>query len=377
MTSGSVPVSSSDVFAADGFEATLGGFAQDVAVFVALPAEFLGAALHAFSHVVAAGRSVEEIRSIASAVRERRGAGPSVTIGVLALRPRPEAPAALVEARQAAPVRPSAEQVPEHVPERSPGETGTQVPRPAPGAHPEGPAPEGAPAPPPQTWTAAGRSRRSPARTARLPQPVPPTRPPARGGARAAAWCAVALIAIAGVTLWRTGAIERLSGPRQTGGSPARPEVASQARPSAGEPRRQDGERGEPPLEVREPAVPPAEGAGTPGDARTDSPAATGEAGGAAAAAAEQGALAGPGGRYVVFVSSHRTEEAALADAQALAGRGVAAEAVRAEVGGTGTWFRVRVSGGYPTLAAARDALESLKALEYGGAWIERAPAEG
>jgi hypothetical protein len=76
-------------------------------------------------------------------------------------------------------------------------------------------------------------------------------------------------------------------------------------------------------------------------------------------------------------VSSHRTEEAALADAQALAGRGVAAEAVRAEVGGTGTWFRVRVSGGYPTLAAARDALESLKALEYGGAWIERAPAEG
>jgi len=75
-------------------------------------------------------------------------------------------------------------------------------------------------------------------------------------------------------------------------------------------------------------------------------------------------------------VSSHKTEAAALADAEGLGGKGVRAETVRAEVGDSGTWYRVRVSGGYPTLAAAREALEAVKALEYEGAWIERTPVE-
>jgi hypothetical protein len=302
-----------------------------VAVVVALPAEFLVAALHAFSHVVAAGRSVEEIRSIASTVRERRGAGPSVTIAALAARPRPEPPAAVVERERADARPPDAQPTPQTAPQSAaPAETRVVPPPPAAGS---------------------GRPRRSPARSARLPEAAPAGRAPAARRSRGAAWWVVVLVAAAGVVAWRTGVLERVMEPGPPGRVTQPQEPAPQGAAQTAEPGTASDAPGVPEPAAGESVEPPA------------------------AAEVERG-LSGPGGRYVVFVSSHRTEAAALADAETLEGSGVLVETARTEVGDSGTWYRVRVSGGYPTLAAAREALDAVKALEYAGAWIERAPGE-
>jgi hypothetical protein len=84
------------------------------------------------------------------------------------------------------------------------------------------------------------------------------------------------------------------------------------------------------------------------------------------------GTIEGPGGRYTVFVSSHRIRSAARIESDELGRAGVRATIVETEVGDTGTWYRVAVSGGYPTLTAARAALGAVAELGYGGAWIER-----
>jgi hypothetical protein len=84
-------------------------------------------------------------------------------------------------------------------------------------------------------------------------------------------------------------------------------------------------------------------------------------------------AISGPGGRYRIMISSHRHEGAAVFEAERLIQRGVGAEVVAKEVENRGMWFRVVVSGGYPILSAAREDLETIKALGYEGAWIERA----
>jgi hypothetical protein len=74
------------------------------------------------------------------------------------------------------------------------------------------------------------------------------------------------------------------------------------------------------------------------------------------------------------MVSSHHREAAAEVEATELGELGVVAEVAAAEVAGRGTWFRVLVSGGYPTLARARAVLDTIKSFGYEGAWIERAP---
>ena len=84
-------------------------------------------------------------------------------------------------------------------------------------------------------------------------------------------------------------------------------------------------------------------------------------------------AISGPGGRYRIMISSHRHERAAVFEAAQLIERGVGAEVVARELENRGMWFRVVVSGGYPILSAAREDLETIKALGYEGAWIERA----
>jgi hypothetical protein len=82
--------------------------------------------------------------------------------------------------------------------------------------------------------------------------------------------------------------------------------------------------------------------------------------------------VAGPGGPYTVFLSSHRIESAAEEDAQAALFLGVESEVIPAEVGDTGRWYRVAVRGGYPTLREARGVLDVVRTLGYDGAWIER-----
>ena len=82
--------------------------------------------------------------------------------------------------------------------------------------------------------------------------------------------------------------------------------------------------------------------------------------------------LSGPGGRYVVYVSSHRQREAAGVSASELRKQNVEARIVRVDLPERGVWFRVAVAGGFPRLADAREVLDTVKRLGYEGAWIER-----
>ncbi|MBD3347643.1 MAG: hypothetical protein GF400_00410, partial [Candidatus Eisenbacteria bacterium] len=87
------------------------------------------------------------------------------------------------------------------------------------------------------------------------------------------------------------------------------------------------------------------------------------------AAAPERG-VSGPGGPYIVYLSSHRIISAAEWEVEEAGERGVAAVVVDADVAGSGVWHRVAVRGGFPTLAEARNALDIVKDLGYEGAWV-------
>jgi len=82
----------------------------------------------------------------------------------------------------------------------------------------------------------------------------------------------------------------------------------------------------------------------------------------------------GPGGRYLVMVSSHKMERDAGFEATEIERKGVDVDVVAAEVPDRGTWYRIVVSGGYPRHAAALEVLDTIKSLGYEGAWIEFAP---
>jgi hypothetical protein len=82
--------------------------------------------------------------------------------------------------------------------------------------------------------------------------------------------------------------------------------------------------------------------------------------------------VAGPGGSYVVFVSSHRHEAAAAREAATLASQGYASTVVATELPEKGIWHRVAVEGGFPSAAAAREVLDAVKQLGYEGAWVQR-----
>jgi hypothetical protein len=81
--------------------------------------------------------------------------------------------------------------------------------------------------------------------------------------------------------------------------------------------------------------------------------------------------LVGPGGRYIVYVSSHRTASAAELEARRAARAGVPTQTVDADLGDRGLWHRLALPGGFPTLEAARLALDRLSELGYEGAWVE------
>jgi hypothetical protein len=351
MTSGSVPVSAEDVFRSDSFESTLRGFAQDVIVFVALPAAFLTAAAHALSDVVLLGRTATELVGVGRSAADSPGLGSLRAVGLLVGRPLPERPPGLAESSSVADaVRPepaAAEPAPEQAaPFEQPG-----VPT------------RGAP-PPSQASTYARRSR---VRTAaRTPAPAARKRP---RRATPLVLGVLAVVIVAAVTAWQLGALDSLRVGATTPSGTGRPTQRPQA--------------GAPPVVAADDATVPAAGDTTPIPGGAPAPPAVAAA---ATEAPQTGAtelqgqtparasLSGPGGRYVVYVSSHRVETAAITDAAALLGMDVATAVVRTEVGDSGIWYRVRVAGGYPTLAAAREALEVVKGLPYDGAWIERTP---
>lgn len=81
---------------------------------------------------------------------------------------------------------------------------------------------------------------------------------------------------------------------------------------------------------------------------------------------------AGTGGPYKVLLSSHRLRSAADWDAGQAERHGLAATVVVTHLPERGTWYRVALAGGYPTLASARAALDSVKELGYEGAWLAR-----
>lgn len=344
MTSGSVPVSAEEIFRSDNFEATLRGFAQDVIVFVVLPAAVLPAAVHALSDVVLLGRSTSELESVGRSAADAPGTRPSRTVGLLVRRPRPRRPPGLTESFRAAAAPP-------------PRQPETEEPAPEPAASHEQQCAPAQAAPPPSP--ALDRGRRSRVRTAtRAPVDVPKRRP---RRARPVVLSVLAIAVVALVAAWQFGALDSLVG------TPRTPETGTEAEhPSAGGPSVATGTGDATSL----PAGTPGTLAGAAGV--TEAPASgAGEPEGEAPTHAR---LGGPGGRYVVYVSSHRAETAALTDAAALEELDVPGAVVRAEVGETGVWYRVRVADGYPTLAAAQEALETVKGLAYDGAWIERTP---
>jgi septal ring-binding cell division protein DamX len=340
MTSGSAPVSAEEVFRSDNFEATLLGFAQDVIVFVALPAGFLSAAAHALSHVVVLGRSSAELVSGGRLVADAPGQRPSHVVGLLVDRPHVRRPPGLAESLEAA-----------ETPASQEPETAEPVTEPAVPREDRSTAPPSEPSPGPPLE----HERRSRVRTAyRTPAPVDTKQ---RRSARPLVLGLVAIGVVALVAAWQFGAFDSLVGTQNPprAGIGAEPPAAGGARGATGAP------------DTAAPVA--ADTASVPADA-PEAPAAVEPAGETPTPAR----LAGPGGRYVIYVSSHRVETAALSDAAALEELNVASAVVRAEVGETGTWYRVRVAGAYPTLEAARSALEIVKSLAYSGAWIERIP---
>lgn len=354
MTSGSVPVSAEDVFRSDNFEATLRGFAQDVIAFVALPTGFVSAASHALSDIVLLGRTAAELESACRSLADAPGDRPSRTTGILVAGPRPPRPAGLAEPLG------SAETPPERPPETAEVATASEGPRTqetvqADAAPPPSPLPE--------------YRRRAVVRTAhRTPPPAVPER---RRRARPVvlAVLGIALVALAGA--WRLGALDALLG------GPSPPGTGSGAeRPSAGPSSGAPGAAGAtaPSAADSTPAPTPTPQAPVAAAGARQAPVSGTEEPATEAPAPAPAPLRGPGGRYVVYVSSHRTETAAVADGAALEELSVASAVVRAEVDDSGVWYRVRVAGGYPTLDAARQALEAVRGLSYDGAWIERTP---
>lgn len=133
------------------------------------------------------------------------------------------------------------------------------------------------------------------------------------------------------------------------------------------------GELGQPPEQPRAPegdlelAGPPQFPTAAP------APGAQADLGGKAAGpAVEVGPVGGPGGPYAVVVASSRNQDAARREAQSLKEHGIEAGIFPIELSESGLWFRVVVDGGYPTLEAARAAIDRLQASGYDGAWVWR-----
>ncbi len=137
------------------------------------------------------------------------------------------------------------------------------------------------------------------------------------------------------------------------------------------------------------------EGPGAPGEANAQPEAPTAQAGAAREPAAGEGQrgveasegepavvldesspLSGPGGPYVIYLSSQRLRTAAQVEVEQAEKAGLLAEIVDADVPGSGMWHRVALVGGFPTLAEARNTLDIIRELGYEGAWIARVPQE-
>jgi len=367
MTTGSSPVSAGEVFRSENLRATFRSFAPDVVVVVALPSQHAADVAAVVTTLVAVGRSEAELERLA---QTGHGARPPRVVGLLATRPLPVVPGGLrpepadreerapeTDAAPQAQVGPAPAPVPE-VAEVAPMPAGEEA-----GVAKVEPTPAAEPA-----RGAAVRGERQRVRTAlRETRPVP--RPRSRRGPVTVVFLAVAALAVFGI--WRLGLPGREPVP------PAHVSVESPTRAAA------PGTTAVAPPAGTGTAVLPSAGAGGPGaptPSETQEPAAIREPVSsqttepAPREPAQAPRLDGPGGRYVLYLTSHASDAPAEVDVAELERRNVAAAIVAMEVPGKGVRYRVRVAGGYPTLDAARGALAEVRKLGYEGAWIERSP---
>ncbi len=350
MTAGSHPYSASDVFCRHTFAATVAAF-PDAIVFMVLPSEFVAAAAGALSAVVVVGRSEEELGSVATVLG---GKSECVAVFVEDAPPWEDLGA---ERTVAGFVSDAAEAPAER--EEALGEQGeslTELGQ----MRPE----TGEPSEEPRRWRG---DEPLVAHTPSLPR-----RRPRRWVTTTVTVVATAVVAL---VAWYV-----ISPVRRPPGRDLRVERAvGVVRPTE--------ETGAPSGEGAVP--PPSDGIGEPAPAELGAPDLPREtepprdewvAGTELVAeerprASEAGLPVpgvGPGGPYVVFLSSHRLERAAEADVRGLAARGLECRVVTAEVDDRGTWFRVALEGGYPGLAQAREVLDIVKELGYEGAWVAR-----
>jgi hypothetical protein len=121
VTAGSYPLSAAEVFQSEAFADLLGTLSEGSIVVVALPAQYLEAALPALSSVVAVGRGADEVRSLAAGAQGvsvvgivARGAGARVEAVPAGGPERVEAAVPVAE-EPVEPERPAAGERPEEV----------------------------------------------------------------------------------------------------------------------------------------------------------------------------------------------------------------------------------------------------------------------
>jgi hypothetical protein len=371
VTAGSYPISVSALFEGDGFPRLLKTLTQGATVVLILPLRHLKAASQHLSTVVAIAGSVEGIRELATeapgrdvvgvlaASGEETAAEPLVVavegrepVGEAAEEPVPEP----VEEPVAEPVEePLAEAVEEPAGDPWTSETAAPVEEPVPDE------PVEKPARPEPSWAHAGEDD--------LITPAHPVRLERRRPRRSLTiGLTVAAIAIVGAWLGIRAFRGPAARPDRRAERPAAARV--QEEPTGGEPVRPAGE------DAGAEGVDDHAGGAVPGEGGPG-PVSTAEEDAPTEAVRDEveppvGEIAGPGGRYTLFVTSHRVASEAREQLELLARSNVSATVVTTEVGDTGVWHRVAVSGGYPTLAQAREALARVERLGYEGAWIER-----
>ncbi len=382
VTTGAYPLSVAAVFASDAYAKTLHKLArEDATAIVVIPPEYVPVAAAPAAHLVIADRDIERLARLTSEMRQvedLRGvrfaavyAGPDHAEAVE--KPQPAEPVVLTARRQDAEESSAEDEGPGRVDEAQGG-------------------------PPPGEMTgrepAAGATHSPPqASTPRREQSRLRDREPPGGGRRTAAVITLCVLVLAVAVAWRSGFLGGLFdgfGAQQR--VDQRQAETEQTGRTDGEQSGSDGERSfegqadeQPGGDATTPDV-----TGTTGgegsveggnanrvdtaDRPVEAEAGTPEADDALDARDWRDISETPArpGQYIVFTTSHATEEAAGQDAARLERRGFPATVVRSEVSGRGIWYRVAVDAGFSALADMNELLDIMKQTGYEGAWPSR-----